>query len=163
MLTVRPVTTSHTIRLRLSITACKDFMPSPDEGSCSAQNALITGRTRASFVTARTLALAGARVFIACRDTALAAGAAARLQEQTGRTIDVLPLDLGDLDSVRQCAERFSALGVPLHLLMNNAGVGGTRGLTRSGFEIAFGVNHLGHFLLTKLSAAAAPADGRAS
>jgi NAD(P)-dependent dehydrogenase (short-subunit alcohol dehydrogenase family) len=41
--------------------------------------------------------------------------------------------------------------GLPLHLLINNAGLAGARGLTRSGFELAFGVNHMGHFVLTQL------------
>jgi NAD(P)-dependent dehydrogenase (short-subunit alcohol dehydrogenase family) len=52
---------------------------------------------------------------------------------------------------VRECAARFLALDVPLHILINNAGLAGARGLTRDGFERTFGVNHLGHFLLTEL------------
>jgi NAD(P)-dependent dehydrogenase (short-subunit alcohol dehydrogenase family) len=52
---------------------------------------------------------------------------------------------------VRRCAEAFLARNLPLHLLINNAGLAGTRGLTVSGFDQAFGVNHLGHFLLTEL------------
>ena len=39
----------------------------------------------------------------------------------------------------------------PLHLLVNNAGLAGQRGLTQDGFELTFGVNHLGHFLFTHL------------
>jgi NAD(P)-dependent dehydrogenase (short-subunit alcohol dehydrogenase family) len=62
-----------------------------------------------------------------------------------------LSLDLGDFASVRQCASAFLARGLPLHLLINNAGLGGGRGLTKSGFELSFGVNHMGHFLLTQL------------
>jgi NAD(P)-dependent dehydrogenase (short-subunit alcohol dehydrogenase family) len=62
-----------------------------------------------------------------------------------------LPLDLGDLASVRACAERFLATGSPLHVLINNAGLAGRRGLTKDGFELAFGTNHLGPFLLTEL------------
>jgi retinol dehydrogenase-12 len=64
-------------------------------------------------------------------------------------SVGFLPLDLADLESVRSCASAFLALGEPLHVLVNNAGVGGRRGLTRQGFELAFGVNHLGHFALT--------------
>jgi len=62
-----------------------------------------------------------------------------------------LPLDLADLSSVRACADAFLARGEPLHVLVNNAGVAGRRGLTRQGFELTFGVNHLGHFALTLL------------
>ena len=62
-----------------------------------------------------------------------------------------LPLDLASLDSVRECARIFTQLNLPLHLLVNNAGVAGLKGLTKDGFELAFGVNHLGHFLLTQL------------
>ena len=62
-----------------------------------------------------------------------------------------LPLDLSSLASVRECAQLFLQLNLPLHLLVNNAGVAGLRGLTKDGFEMTFGVNHLGHFLLTQL------------
>jgi NAD(P)-dependent dehydrogenase (short-subunit alcohol dehydrogenase family) len=62
-----------------------------------------------------------------------------------------LPLDLASLDSVRESARLFLQLNLPLHLLVNNAGVAGLRGLTKDGFEMTFGVNHLGHFLLTQL------------
>lgn len=62
-----------------------------------------------------------------------------------------LPLDLASLGSVRECARLFTQLNLPLDLLVNNAGVAGLRGLTKDGFEMAFGVNHLGHFLLTQL------------
>jgi NAD(P)-dependent dehydrogenase (short-subunit alcohol dehydrogenase family) len=60
-----------------------------------------------------------------------------------------LALDLDDLQSVRFAAAHFLELGWPLDLLINNAGVAGERGLTESGFEYAFGVNHIGHFALT--------------
>ena len=65
------------------------------------------------------------------------------------RTSASFPLDLADLASVRACADAFLALGQPLHVLINNAGVAGQRALTSDGFELAFGVNHLGHFALT--------------
>jgi NAD(P)-dependent dehydrogenase (short-subunit alcohol dehydrogenase family) len=62
-----------------------------------------------------------------------------------------LELDLADLASVRACAAAFLALGEPLHVLVNNAGIGGAHGRTKQGFELMFGVNHLGHFALTQL------------
>jgi NAD(P)-dependent dehydrogenase (short-subunit alcohol dehydrogenase family) len=62
-----------------------------------------------------------------------------------------LPLDLASLQSVRDCAQLFLQLNLPLNLLINNAGVAGSRGLTKDGFELTFGINHLGHFLLTQL------------
>jgi NAD(P)-dependent dehydrogenase (short-subunit alcohol dehydrogenase family) len=74
----------------------------------------------------------------------------ARIATGTGSDqVGYLPLDLADLASVRACAQAFLALGEPLHVLINNAGVGGTPGRTRDGFELVFGVNHLGHFALT--------------
>jgi NAD(P)-dependent dehydrogenase (short-subunit alcohol dehydrogenase family) len=74
----------------------------------------------------------------------------ARITGLTGNdAVFPLSLDLADLDSVRACAASFLALGEPLHVLINNAGVAGRQGVTRQGFELAFGVNHLGHFALT--------------
>ena len=55
------------------------------------------------------------------------------------------------MKTVKQCAETFLSYDLPLHLLINNAGLAGAKGLTSQGFELAFGVNHLGHFLLTNL------------
>jgi retinol dehydrogenase-12 len=61
-----------------------------------------------------------------------------------------LPLDLAYLRSVENAAETFLATKRPLHVLINNAGVGGARGLTRDGFDMTIGTNHLGPFLLTE-------------
>ena len=115
--------------------------------------ALITGaNTGIGLVTARELARAGAKVFIACRTLANAETAARQIRESSGSNlVEFLILDLGDFASVRRCAADFLARDLPLHLLINNAGLAGQRGFTTSGFELAFGVNHLGHFLLTNL------------
>jgi retinol dehydrogenase 12 len=64
--------------------------------------------------------------------------------------VEFLPLDLESLASARRCAELFLARGLPLHLLVNNAGLSDS-GLTGDGFERQFQVNYLGHFLLTVL------------
>ena len=114
--------------------------------------ALVTGaNTGIGCVTARELLRFGADVYVACRSHSRTLGALEHMKRETGRTASFLELDLGDLASVRRCARAFGATGRSLHLLINNAGVAGERGLSASGFELAFGVNHVGHFLLTQL------------
>lgn len=115
--------------------------------------ALLTGaNTGIGLVTARELARQGGQLFITCRNAATAQIAVQRIRAESGNArVEALVLDLADFDSVRACAEDFLACGLPLHLLVNNAGLGGQRGLTASGFELAFGVNHMGPFLFTHL------------
>jgi retinol dehydrogenase-12 len=114
---------------------------------------LVTGgNTGIGLATATALARDGGRVFIACRDPERGKAALTAIKSASGSD-DVLPLplDLSSLNSVRACAEAFLVRDEPLHVLVNNAGVGGARGLTADGFEAHFGVNHLGHFALTML------------
>lgn len=59
-------------------------------------------------------------------------------------------MELGDLDSVRRAADEVLALGGAIDVLINNAGIAGLRGTTKDGFELTFGTNHLGPFLLTE-------------
>ena len=112
---------------------------------------LVTGgNTGIGRATAAGLAGRGGRVWIAARSRAKGEAAVAAIKAETGSdSVWFLPLDLADLDSVQACASAFLARGEPLHVLVNNAGVGGARGLTRQGFELMFGINHLGHFALT--------------
>ncbi len=113
---------------------------------------LVTGgNTGIGLATARALAARGGRVHMACRSAARGQAAVAAVAAATGSDqVSFLPLDLADLTSVRACARAFLDLGEPLHALINNAGTGGSRGLTADGFELAFGTNHLGHFALTR-------------
>ncbi len=112
---------------------------------------LVTGgNTGIGRATAAGLAGRGGRVWIAARSPAKGEAAVVAIKAETGSdSVWFLPLDLADLDSVQSCAAGFLALGEPLHVLVNNAGVAGRRGLTKQGFELTFGVNHLGHFALT--------------
>ncbi|HWI09876.1 MAG TPA: SDR family oxidoreductase [Burkholderiaceae bacterium] len=123
------------------------------EQPLSGRVALVTGANSGiGLVTARELARQGAHVFIACRSAERAAPALADIRAASGSDrVELLSIDLGDFDSVHRCAQAFLARGLPLHLLINNAGLAGAQGLTKSGFELAFGVNHVGHFLLTQL------------
>jgi retinol dehydrogenase 12 len=69
----------------------------------------------------------------------------------TGGSAEFLELDLASMNSVRTAARRFARTGRDLDILINNAGIGvNRRGLTEDGFEVHFGINHLGHFLLTR-------------
>ncbi|NQW83241.1 MAG: SDR family NAD(P)-dependent oxidoreductase [Alcaligenaceae bacterium] len=116
--------------------------------------ALITGANAGiGQVTALELAKKGIRVVLATRSEQSTQPLLDRIRQMTQSSESALwlPLDLADLASVRACAQSFLALNVPLRYLINNAGVAGAKGLTAQGFEWAFGVNHLGHFLLTRL------------
>jgi NAD(P)-dependent dehydrogenase (short-subunit alcohol dehydrogenase family) len=129
------------------------------------RTALITGaNTGIGRATARELARRGARVYIASRSKPKGEEAVADIKAATGNdAVGLLPLDLTDLASVRSCAATFLGLGQPLHILINNAGLAGKRGITRDGFELMFGVNYLGHFALTRamLECLAASAPSR--
>jgi NAD(P)-dependent dehydrogenase (short-subunit alcohol dehydrogenase family) len=104
-------------------------------------------------VTVTQLARQGATVILACRRTE--EGDKARdqaVREGVRGTIEVEALDLANLDSVRAFATRVLSKHDAIHGLVNNAGVMNTpAGKTRDGFEMQFGTNHLGHFLLTEL------------
>lgn len=117
------------------------------------QVALITGgNVGIGRITAIELAKKGFQVVIAGRSLERTQPV---LDHINSLTVDspalFIPLDLASLASVRECVRIFTQLNLPLHLLVNNAGVAGLRGLTQDGFEMTFGVNHLGHFLLTQL------------
>ena len=114
---------------------------------------LVTGaNTGIGFETAKLLARKGARVLLGCRDASRGADAMAEIAAATpGAKLDLILLDQADLGSVRTAAERVAS-EPRLDLLINNAGVM-IPPLTRTaqGFELQFGVNHLGTFALTAL------------
>ncbi|OUS04727.1 SDR family oxidoreductase [Gammaproteobacteria bacterium 42_54_T18] len=116
--------------------------------------ALVTGASSGiGRTTALALAASGMHVFLACRSEAKAQSVLDEINNSsTGRIkAEFIPLDLGELDSVRRCAALFVGRNLPLHLLVANAGLAGQKGMTESGFELAFGTCHVGHFLLTQL------------
>ena len=101
--------------------------------------------------TAERLAAKGYHLVLACRDETKGQRTAGELVRATGNDrIDTLPLDLADLASVRNASELFLADYPRLDVLINNAGIYTDKLVhTRDGYELQFGVNHLGHFLLT--------------
>jgi NAD(P)-dependent dehydrogenase (short-subunit alcohol dehydrogenase family) len=124
--------------------------------------AIVTGAsTGLGLETARALASAGAHVVLAGRDAARLDAAATTVRDDVpDAELETGVLDLTSLDSVRGFAEWFGATHNRLHLLINNAGVMYTPfERTAEGFEMQFGTNHVGHFLLTCLLAPQLLAD----
>ncbi|GGO80660.1 oxidoreductase [Wenjunlia tyrosinilytica] len=119
------------------------------------RTAVVTGANSGiGYCTARELARKGAHVVLACRDESRGKAAEARIGEEVpGAEVELSVLDLADLASVRDFAERYGRSGREgLDLLVNNAGVMALPyRRTADGFETQFGVNHLGHFALTGL------------
>lgn len=122
----------------------------PDQrGKCF----VVTGaNTGLGFEASRVLAARGARVLLACRDKAKAEAAMVQIRQATPEAdLAFLPLDQADLASVRKAAE-LAAKEARIDVLVNNAGVMTPPLLrTKQGFELQFGVNHLGTFALTTL------------
>ncbi|CEP10541.1 hypothetical protein [Parasitella parasitica] len=103
--------------------------------------------------TARVLSSVGAKVIIPCRTLEKSSGAIEEIKKTVPQA-DLVPmqLDLSDLCSIKAFADAFLSLDLPLDILINNAGIMACpKSFTKDGFETQFGVNHLGHFYLTKL------------
>ena len=114
---------------------------------------LVTGaNTGVGRATAEALARRGARLILACRCAERARSVVETIEAMpTSAGVEVVEMELSELASVRRGAERIRERAPRIDALVNNAGVGGTRGLTADGFELAFGVNYLSHYLLTRM------------
>lgn len=113
---------------------------------------IVTGANSGiGFETARILAQNHAEVILACRSVQKAEAAADRIRGAApSASVEIIPLDLADLASVRTFADTFRARHGRLDTLINNAGVMALpRRTTKDGFEMQLGTNHLGHFALT--------------
>ena len=125
------------------------FNDIPDQ---TGREVIVTGaNTGIGFETARMLALKGARVTLACRNTDKGLAAVDRIRTEAPTAIVVQEqLDLSDLTNVEAFASRIRDRHDRLDLLILNAGVMvPPESKTAQGFELQFGVNHLGHFALT--------------
>ena len=123
-----------------------------DIPSQSGRVAIITGANSGiGLETARELARQGARVVLACRSEARATTAIADiLSELPQAEVEFMQLDLADLAQVREFAAAVHKRFDRLDLLINNAGVMGPPvGKTAQGYELQFGINHMGYFALT--------------
>jgi NAD(P)-dependent dehydrogenase (short-subunit alcohol dehydrogenase family) len=124
-----------------------------DVGAQTGRRFLVTGANAGiGFETAKVLAARGAHVVLACRDEARADAAMTAIRTDVPNAeLSFQRLDLADLDQVRDAAAAVLA-GPRIDVLINNAGVMiPARTLTTQGFELQFGVNHLGTFAFTGL------------
>ncbi|CAK9863954.1 unnamed protein product [Sphagnum jensenii] len=125
--------------------------------------AIVTGaNTGIGRETALGLAKAGMKVFLACRNADKAREAATYIRQSCSHIpggqadVDILVLDLQSLQSVRKCATDFKSRNLPLHLLVNNAGVNpihipGPPWYTAEGVGVSAQINYLGPYVLTRL------------
>ena len=111
------------------------------------------GNTGIGKATAQDLSQRGARVILACRDVVKGRTAMEEIREKTGNNdLAVRKLDLASCKSIKAFAEQILREEPQINILINNAGVMFVPyQLTEDGYELTFGVNHLGHFLLTNL------------
>jgi NAD(P)-dependent dehydrogenase (short-subunit alcohol dehydrogenase family) len=127
---------------------------------------LVTGASAGLGVeTARSLAAHGAHVVGAARDLKKAEAATSQVRKDAasgGGRFEMVELDLGNLKSVRACADQLLAKGEPFDVVIANAGVMATPfGHTVDGLETQFGTNHLGHFVLVNRIASLLRRGGR--
>ncbi|RVW42012.1 Short-chain dehydrogenase TIC 32, chloroplastic [Vitis vinifera] len=115
--------------------------------------AIVTGASSGiGTETTRVLALRGVHVVMGVRN--MAAGQEVKeaiVKEIPTAKVDVMELDLSSMASIRKFASEFNSSGLPLNILINNAGTTGPYMLSKDNIEMLFATNHLGHFLLTSL------------
>ncbi|XP_020309725.1 retinol dehydrogenase 13 isoform X1 [Oncorhynchus kisutch] len=128
--------------------------PCPSKAKIPGKTVVITGaNTGIGKETAKELAKRGGRIIMGCRDMEKCEAAAKEIRGQTlNPHVYARHIDLASINSIRQFAERVNQEETHVDVLINNAGVMRCpAGKTEDGFDIQFGVNHLGHFLLTNL------------
>ena len=118
----------------------------------NAKTALVTGsNTGIGKEIALSFASKGIKVFIASRSYDRTLPVIMAIEKLYGADkCDWLFLNLESIKSIDKCADSFSEQNASLDYLVNNAGFAGSRGLTKEGFELAFGVNYFGHYVLTR-------------
>ena len=115
--------------------------------------AIVTGANSGmGLATTAALCDAGAKVIMLCRNEERGREALEKLKEKEERQLELIICDLGDYDSIRGFARTVKAKYARIDILVNNAGfISLDRQETKEGLERQFGINHIGHFLLTML------------
>ncbi|PIG85641.1 hypothetical protein AARAC_003030 [Aspergillus arachidicola] len=133
-----------------------DFDPDRDIPDLTGQVIIVTGgNSGLGFETIRQLSKhAPAHVYLAARSKEKAETAIQKIRDSVTNAapLSFLPLDLSSFDSIKSAAHEFQRLESRLDILVNNAGIMFTpEGLTKDGYEIQFGTNHMGHALFIEL------------
>lgn len=120
-------------------------------GTLKGKTAIVTGANSGmGLATVEALSDKGATVIMLCRSEERGKAAIARLTENRERSLDLILCDLGDYESIRYFVMRVKEKYTQVDILVNNAGfISLDRQETKEGVERQFGINHLGHFLLT--------------
>ncbi|MBO4927487.1 MAG: SDR family oxidoreductase [Clostridiales bacterium] len=115
------------------------------------KTAIVTGANSGmGMATVKALSDEGATVIMLCRSEKRGLEAYNKLMENKNRKLDLMLCDLGDYDSIRSFAKQVKEKYTKLDILVNNAGfISLDRQETKEGLERQFGINHVGHFLLT--------------
>ncbi|KAE9617462.1 putative NADP-retinol dehydrogenase [Lupinus albus] len=132
----------------------KNFKAEEMETLMPGKNCIVTGANSGiGYSTAEGLAQRGATVYLVCRNKDRGEAALSQIQTKTGNQNVYLEIcDLSSVAEIKSFASRFSEKNVPVHVLVNNAGVLEQNRITTSeGFEFNFAVNVLGTYAITEL------------
>lgn len=132
----------------------KSYNPETDVPDLTGKVAIVTGGNAGlGKISVTEFARHGAKVYMASRTESKARQSIEEIRTQVPNAqIEFLHLDLGSLQSVKQAADEFLSKESQLHILLNNAGLMGMPPqLTKDGFDVQWGTNHMGPALLTKL------------
>lgn len=132
----------------------KKFKTEDMETRIDGKNCVVTGANSGiGYATAEGLALRGATVFMVCRNKERGEVALSKIQSTTGnKNVHLEVCDLSSVTDIKSFASRFSSKDLPIHVLVNNAGLLDNKRVTTSeGFELNFAVNVLGTYTMTEL------------
>ncbi|KAK9906129.1 hypothetical protein M0R45_002863 [Rubus argutus] len=132
----------------------KRFKPEEMETRIEGKNCIVTGANSGiGYATAEGLASRGATVYMVCRNKERGEAAQSKIQSKTGnQNVHLEVCDLSYVSDVKSFASTLSSKNVPVHVLVNNAGVlENNRVTTSEGFELNFAVNVVGTYAMTEL------------
>ncbi|GER29367.1 NAD(P)-binding Rossmann-fold superfamily protein [Striga asiatica] len=132
----------------------KNFNPEDMQMQIEGKNCVVTGANSGiGYSTAEGLASRGATVYMVCRNKERGEAALSEIQSATGnKNVYLEVCDISSISDVKSFVSRFSSRDVPIHVLVNNAGLlENKRLITSEGFEMNFAVNVLGTYTLTEL------------